>query len=103
MNFELAQFTPLVGAQFVVETNGGNVELTLIDAAEMPRGNLPERFRTPLSLVFTTVHTISLQQDNYWIEHPAIGRHVWAIAQIMQPLDLPQTADSLRYYEVMFA
>ncbi len=103
MDFELAQFTPLVGAKFIVETNGGNVELTLADAAEMPRGNLPGRFRTPLSLVFTSVHTISLQQDNYWIEHPAIGRHVWTIAQIMQPLELPESGETLRYYEVMFA
>ena len=103
MNFELTQFTPLLGAKFTVETQAGPFELVLSEAEELPRGSRPERFRTPLSLIFTGDQSWSLEQDNYWIGHPAIGRHVWTIAQVLPPFGVPQTPESPRYYQVMFA
>ncbi|MEN9864993.1 MAG: hypothetical protein RL748_583 [Pseudomonadota bacterium] len=103
MNFELAQFTPLLGSKFVVDTQIGPVELELVEAEELPRGSRPERFRTPLSLIFNTPPNLNLEQDNYWIEHPAIGRHIWTIAQVLPPFGVPQTPETPRYYQVLFS
>jgi hypothetical protein len=103
MNFELAQFTPLLGSKFVVDTQIGPVELELVEAEELPRGSRPERFRTPLSLIFNTPPNLNLEQDNYWIEHPAIGRHIWTIAQVLPPFGVQQTPETPRYYQVLFS
>lgn len=103
MKFELAQFMPLLGSKFFVETQIGPVELALSEVEELPRGSRPERFRTPLSLIFTSAPHLSLEQDNYWIEHPAIGRHIWTVAQVLPPFGVPQTPESPRYYQVLFS
>lgn len=78
-------FTPLVGSTFTVDTLAGAVELLLTEAREYPRKGLPEKFPTPLSLIFAGSPDRLLLQDNYCIEHPALGRHVWCIAPVSSP------------------
>ena len=73
MNLSLEQFSPLVGTNFTIHTQAGLIDLQLIDAAELPRRNIPEQFRTPLSLVFTGPPDILLPQDIYLVEHADIG------------------------------
>lgn len=103
MTFELAQFIPLLGAEFIVETQNGPVKLILSEAEELPHGDRPESLRTPLSLIFTGESKVSLEPDNYWIEHPVIGRHLWAIAQILPPLEVALKQNTLRYYQILFS
>ncbi len=102
MSIELDQVLPLVGSNFSVETTTGIVDLCLIEAVELPRRNRPEKFRTPLSLIFTGPVQTQLAQDNFWISHPSIGRHIWTIAPVLPPLDTPVQSNDTRYYQVMF-
>lgn len=102
MTIELDQVLPLVGSNFSVETTTGTVELRLVEASELPRRNRPEKFRTPLSLIFTSPAQVQLAQDNFWISHASIGRHIWTIAPVLPPMDEPVQSNDTRYYQVMF-
>jgi len=102
MTIELDQVLPLVGSNFSVETTSGVLELCLFEASELPRRNRPEKFRTPLSLIFTGPLQEQLAQDNFWISHPSIGRHIWTIAPVLAPMDEPLQSNDKRYYQVLF-
>lgn len=102
MTIELDQVLPLVGSSFTVETSNGPQALCLVEATELPRRNRPEKFRTPLSLIFTSPVQVQLAQDNFWISHPDLGRHIWTIAPILTPVDAPVQSDDTRYYQVLF-
>ncbi len=101
-------FSPLVGDRFMVETLDGPMELVLVEAKEYPRKGLPEEFRTPLSLIFAGAPSPVLGQDNYYVDHPAMGRQVWCIVPIspsvhthMSAVPVPQPTQ--RRYQVLFA
>lgn len=101
MQLKLNHFAPLIGEKFIVETNAGLLELELNEAAELPRGNRPEQFRTPLSLIFTGPPQWKLQQDNYWVSHPMIGRQVWSLVPVLA--DLSDTAPAtVLHYQALF-
>lgn len=101
MNITLEQFTPLVGTNFTVHTQAGLIDLQLIEATELPRRNRPEQFRTPLSLIFIGPPDVALLQDNYIIEHPALGQHQWCMAPVLS--DNPASTDNKRCYQILFA
>ena len=108
MTFSLDLFSPLVGGIFKAETQAGPIDLQLIEAKETPRNGLPEQFRTPLSLIFTGPLDPVLMQDNYYIEHPAIGRQVWCVAPISDAKTtrmsaVPVPAGTAQRYQVLFA
>jgi hypothetical protein len=100
-------FTPLVGTEFIVETQAGPVALRLAGCAEGARRGLPEQFRPPLSLIFSGPPEPVLAQDNFYVEHPTMARQVWYIAPVMPPLPgtpnaIATPADTQRY-QVLFA
>jgi hypothetical protein len=74
---------PLVGSHFTAHTSAGQVELLLSQAEERPRGGLPAHLRTPLSLLFSGPASPQLGQDNYTLEHPALGQVVWFMVPVM--------------------
>ncbi|HYD94607.1 MAG TPA: hypothetical protein VEC01_04715 [Noviherbaspirillum sp.] len=82
MKPSLDVFSPLVGSKFMIETLAGPVALLLVEAREYPRRGLPAAFPTPLSLILTGPLDLILSQDNYYVDHPALGRHAWCIAPI---------------------
>jgi hypothetical protein len=105
MDFTLEQFVPLVNSNFTLQTQAGPFELTLSDAAELPRGNRPAGFRTPLSLLFTGPMHLDFNQDMYIFNHPVMGQHTWHMVQVMAPLEPPSStpkSEPMRYYEVLF-
>jgi hypothetical protein len=107
MSLTFEQATALVGSNFMVQTQAGPVELELAQANEGARRGLPERFRTPLSLIFRGPGSIQLAQDLYAFEHSAIGRHEWMLVPVMadmaQASPAGATAASPLHYEVVFA
>ncbi len=103
MNLSVEQFTPLIGQQFMVDTQAGKFPLTLSEVNELPRGGRPEQFRTPMLLIFIGQPEWALAQDNYWIEHAALARQMWCIAPVLPPLGVPPTAQTPHYYQVLFS
>lgn len=75
-----AFFAPLVGTEFTVDTLAGPMPLQLVSCTELPRGARPAALRTPLSLIFSGPPRPRLEQDNYYVDHPAMPRQVWCIA-----------------------
>ncbi|TAK60162.1 MAG: hypothetical protein EPO18_18220 [Methylobacter sp.] len=102
MNLGLEQFAPLVGTNFMVHTQAGLIDVQLSEATELPRGNRPEQFRTPLSLIFIGPPDVALLQDTYLIEHPALGHHQWCIVPVSSGSPAA-TNDNERYYQILFA
>ncbi len=100
MNLTLEQFTPLIGEQFLVQTGIGPVNLTLVEAEERPRRNLPADFRTPLSLIFEGPDNLRLSQDNYQIEHADLGQFVWTIVPVQAYI--PGRSADIPQYQVLF-
>lgn len=107
MKFPLQLLSPLMGSRFSVHTEVGEVPLVLSEAYELPRRGLPEEFTSPISLIFEGPADVVLKQDNYMIEHPALGKHLWSIAPVMrQPVTaksaVREPAMHTPQYEVMF-
>lgn len=82
MALTLEQLKPQVGSSFTVHTSGGPIALELTEAVERRRGGLPPRFATPLSLLLRGPGDVRLAQDNYRLEHPALGEHVWTLVPV---------------------
>lgn len=82
MPLTLDALLPHVGSNFTAETSGGPVPLQLAEAVERPRGGLPPRFATPLSLLLRGPEHLRLVQDNYRLAHPALGEHVWMLVPV---------------------
>jgi hypothetical protein len=100
MSVSFEQIKPLVGSYFGLQTSAGLVQLKLVQAQESERRGLPAQFRTPLSLLFAGPPSPVLAQDNYQIEHPALGSQVWMLVPVMS------TANELEggvAYEAIFA
>ena len=79
MPLTIDQLRPHVGSTFTAETSGGPVPLELTEAVERPRGGLPARFATPLSLLLRGPEHLRLVQDNYKLAHPALGENTWML------------------------
>jgi hypothetical protein len=102
MNDTLDLFVPLIASVFTAETRAGAVELVLIEARELPRRGLPEQFRTPLSLIFEGGTAPTLSADNYYIDHPALGRSAWMVVPVMRCVESAR-AGPTQQYQVSFA
>ncbi len=88
----------VVGSRFVAHTQHGPVELVLMEASERERGQLPEQFRTPFSLLFHGPNEPRLSQDTYTLDHPELGRVQWMLVPVM-----PDTrAPNVPRYEALF-
>jgi hypothetical protein len=81
----LEQLAPQVGSRFTTQTQAGAVTLELLEVVERPRRGLPPRFATPLSLLLRGPGSPQLLQDNYELEHPAIGRQLWTLVPVLGP------------------
>jgi hypothetical protein len=97
MTYQIATFSPLLGHSFVAHTQAGAVELRLQEAVASPRRNLPEQFPTPISLIFSGPAGTALQQGNYYLDHPALGRNYWCMVPVSAA-----NAGACRY-QVLFA
>jgi hypothetical protein len=82
MELSFAQFEPLVGADFTVDTSHGQFSMKLAEAQALPRRGLPEHLRTPFSLTFERPPGVVLARDNYLVGHPAIGQHVLYVVPV---------------------
>ena len=74
MSITIEKAQALIGNSFIVHTSVGTVELRLIEAEELPRHSTPAQFRTPFVLIFSAPSTPALAQDNYYVDHPELGR-----------------------------
>jgi hypothetical protein len=83
--FTLEQLAPQVGSRFTTQTQAGAVALELLEVVERPRRGLPPRFATPLALLLRGPESPQLLQDNYVLEHPAIGSQLWMLVPVMGP------------------
>lgn len=97
MPLTIQQLAPHVGSIFTAQTQAGPFPLTLADAAERPRGGLPPSFATPLSLLFQGPLNVRLQQDNFQLEHPELGAHIWMLVPVLGP------EGEQGYYEVILS
>lgn len=102
MNDTLDQFVPLIGSVFTAVTRAGAVELVLLEARELPRRGLPEQFRTPLSLIFEGDGALTLSADNYYVDHPALGRAAWMVVPVQRCVDSARPAPA-QQYQVSFS
>lgn len=102
MDVSLDLFVPLQGSVFTAVTQAGAVELVLVEARELPRRGLPEQFRTPLSLIFEGGTAITLAADNYYVDHPVLGRSAWMMVPVVRCVDSARTGPS-QQYQVSFA
>ena len=82
MPLTIAELRPHVGSTFTAETSGGPVPLELTEAEERPRGGLPARFATPLSLLLRGPGHLRLVQDNYKLAHTALGENTWMLVPV---------------------
>jgi hypothetical protein len=105
----LEQIAPLVNSQFMVDTSAGPYPLTLVRAEHLRRFNLPDRFRTPLSLIFVGPYTPRLSDNTYGFNHPSLGRREWHVSQVrLNAPGIALPADAVTgdgppvFYEVMF-
>lgn len=106
MSLSVEQATPLVGSSFHVHTEVGLVELRLASATELPRRGLPERFRTPLSLLFIGPAAAPLGQGTFAFDHPQLGRQQWTLVPVLPDRELTRQAglaDDSMHYEVLFS
>ena len=67
-------FAEQLNSIFVAHTAAGEIELKLIEATELARGQRPAEFPTPLSLIFSSDSDTILGQDTYALDHPELGR-----------------------------
>jgi hypothetical protein len=88
MTFTIDELNAQLGSVFMVHTQAGALPLTLREASERPRRGLPERFKTPISLVFAGPANPMLTQDTYMLQHPVLGTLQWTLVPLM-PADLP--------------
>lgn len=100
MSISIEQASPLVGSRFVVHAEHGPVELTLFSATARPRRDLPERFRTPLSLIFQGPPCAQLAQGAFTFDHPVLGRHQWTMTPVFPDAAAPA---GVLQYEVFFS
>lgn len=99
MEFSFAQFAPLVGTEFVVDTSHGRFAMKLVEARALPRRGLPDHLRPPFSLIFDRPPDVVLARDNYLVAHPAIGQHVLYVVPVAA---VPGVAEPAQY-QIMFA
>lgn len=102
MTYTLDQFIPLVDSVFTAETLAGAVELVLIEARALPRRGLPDQFPTPLSLIFEGGTAPTLSADNYYVDHPALGRAAWMVMPVARCVDSARTGPT-QQYQVSFS
>jgi len=100
MEFLLAQFEPLVGTDFTVQTSQGPFILKLVEAIEHPRRGLPEHLRTPLSLIFDGPAGVVLAHDTYQIAHPELGEHLLNMAPVLSGAGVPGAGPQ---YQILFS
>lgn len=104
MSFSFTQAQSLLHSSFIVHTSAGTVELRLIEASEIARPGLPLEYRTPMLLIFSAPANPVLAQDNYYFDHPELGRNFWSVAPVLAPANRPVTVNNepLNFYQVLF-
>lgn len=89
-------FAPLVGMSFEValEEEGDRLATFVLDEA-VQRGQLPEGFRPPFSLLFSGPLEPAFGQATYWLSNPSLG--------IVPIFLVPVSADAAkRVYQAIF-
>ena len=104
MSLSFAQALTLLHTSFIVHTSVGTVELRLIEAEEITRPRLSAEYRTPMVLIFSAPASPILAQDNYYFDHPKLGRNFWSVAPVLPPAQQPITVNNepLTFYQVLF-
>lgn len=99
MALTIEQLAPQVGSAFTALTQGGPVPLELVEAVERPRGGLPARFATPLSLLLRGPEDRQLVQASYPLQHPVLGEQLW----LLVPVQRPESAQQGSFYEIILS
>jgi len=104
MSFTFEKAQSLIGSSFIVHTSVGTVELRLLEAEEIARPGLPAGYRTPMVLIFSAPSNPILAQDNYYFDHPMLGRSFWSVAPVLAPTKQPITVNNepLTFYQALF-
>nr|WP_314862634.1 hypothetical protein [uncultured Undibacterium sp.] len=104
MSLSFTQAQSLLHSSFIVHTSAGTVELRLLEAEEIARPGHPAGYRTPMFLIFSAPSSPILAQDNYYFDHPKLGRSFWSVAPVLPPTLQPITVNNepLTFYQVLF-
>lgn len=90
------EFAEHLNDRFRAHTAHGPVDLELIEATELDRGQRPDHFPTPISLIFSGPADVILTQDNYTLEHPELGRHRLFITPVL-------SGEAVPHYQIILA
>lgn len=101
MTVSIEQMTAALESTFVAHTAAGAIGLTLIEASERPRRDMPAQFRTPMTLILDGPVTPILYDDHYVLDHPVLGRQQWFMSPIAS--NAPPGAAPRQRYQVIFA
>ena len=104
MSLSFTQAQSLLHTSFIFHTSVGTVELRLLEAEEIARPSLHAEYRTPMVLIFSAPASPILAQDNYYFDHPTLGRNFWSVAPVLPPAQQPITINNepLSFYQVLF-
>ncbi|SDA41615.1 MULTISPECIES: hypothetical protein [unclassified Janthinobacterium] len=99
----LEQLLPCLQTEFLAHCSGGLLALRLDEALELPRRGLPETFRTPLSLIFSGPAQLLLEEGQYVLEHPLLGRQQWYLWPIAPAFPARAQDEGRQRYQVSFS
>ena len=99
----LEQLLPCLQTEFLAHCSGGLLALRLDEALELPRRGLPETFRTPLSLIFSGPAQLLLEEGQYVLEHPLLGRQQWYLWPIAPAFPARAQDEGWQRYQVSFS
>ena len=104
MTVSIEQMSAAIGSIFIAHTAAGEIALNLIEAKELPRRGLPEQFRTPMTLILSGPANPILNDDNYYLDHPVLGRHQWFMSPVLS-MGAPAggSAAPQQQYQIIFA
>lgn len=99
----LEQLLPCLQTEFLAHCSGGLLALRLDEALELPRRGLPETFRTPLSLILSGPAQLLLEEGQYVLEHPLLGRQQWYLWPIAPAFPARAQDEGWQRYQVSFS
>lgn len=100
MTVSIEQMAAALDSTFVAHTAAGEIALTLVEARQMPRRGLPERFLAPMTLILSGPADPVLYDDHYYLDHPVLGRHQWFMTPISSA---PGAGPARQRYQIVFA